>query len=689
MSAPNYLWGQLSRAFTAGSDHRIAKVLQAIAANDDGTVTVGEPVPTKGMPAWVTPEIVRGGFATGHAAASGPLDDDEVALAAEQHVTPTRAGLFAWALSDAGLTWLGDLLNSKEYRLDLPEHGVLLSIAYLLRAGHGDDAAALIDEVWPWADRLRYLPVPLDQPEPSGVHVTTMRDAIRRLEEKKPSAQVEAQRESNTIWAPFTDTLVELWWETRDDAGTIGRRFTDDWFPRARALVDVYPVLAEEHTLTTKHARPGSTIQILLDATRHTIDGNRNHVSRAREVINGVVAKRGAPDSERLRALRHAQQEDAARPSHASLAKDTADALEPYADTYTENPERLLTGTAGEHLPFVRRVVEQAAHAPLPALLNRGLVTSAEGLADLAPQLAADTIAKKFDDEAAAVLAGRVFQAFRNRRSVLLLNYQKQVDVSALPWFTAVDGFGLRTDRAPAAQQAAHLTELALQHFPGTVLPNSFLRVVAELYKQAGLPVPITYELAADIFMGGFSESFVQAARLAGEYVETGLYGRYYGLGEAPKTQAQFDDEAHRRAGVTDFTRWGSVAVAGSIIEQAQVLTTHNLAAAVHAGVTIDWEAAAIAAWRRTVLPELYAAQQPRSLRHQKNAAYAWRQVLFYLTIAGTNAVPEFLTDARRAADGHRAGQEGQDLLDGLERAHDGRAVTKPFYGWVTSREAA
>ncbi|WIB75840.1 hypothetical protein DEJ28_09025 [Curtobacterium sp. MCPF17_002] len=686
MSAPSYLWGQLSRAFTAGSDRRIAKVLQAIAAIDGGGVTVGEPVPTKGMPAWVTPEVVHGGFATGMAAASGPLDDDEVALAAERNVIPTRARLFAWALSDAGLTWLGKLLDSKAYRLDLPEHGVLLTVAYLLRTDRSDAAATLIDEVWPWADRLRYLPVPLDEPEPAGVHVTTMRDALRRLEEKKLSPQVEAQRKSNTIWAPFTDTLVELWWETRDDAGTIGRVFTDDWFPRARALVDVYPVLAEEHTLTKKHARPGSTIQILLDATRNTIVGNRNHVSRAREVVNDVVAKRGAPDSERLRILRRAQQEDAARPSHAALAKDTADALKPYADTYTDNPERLLTGLPGEHLEYVRRVVEQATHAPLPVLLRRGYVTSAEGLADLAPQLAADTIADRFDDDTAGALAGRVFQAFRNRRSVLLLNYQKQVDVSALPWFTALEGCGTRTGRAPSAEQAAHLTELALQHFPGTVLPNSFLRVLAELYKQADLPIPVTYELAADIFMGGFSAAFVEAGRIAGEYVETGLYGRYYSLGETPKTQDQFNDEAHRRAGVTAFTRWGSVAVAGSIIEQGQVLTTHNLAAVVHAGSTIDWEAAAIAAWRRTVLPELYAAQQPRSLRHRKNAAYAWRQILFYLTIAGPDAVPGFLIDAHRAADGHRAGQEGQELLGGLEHAHDGRTVAKPFYGWVTSR---
>ncbi len=131
----------------------------------------------------------------------------------------------------------------------------------------------------------------------------------------------------------------------------------------------------------------------------------------------------------------------------------------------------------------------------------------------------------------------------------------------------------------------------------------------------------------------------------------------------------------------------GSTAVAGSIIEQAQVLTTHNLALVVHAGATIDWEAAAFAAFVRTVQPELYAAQQERGLRQRKKAASAWRQVVFALTMAGEDATDRFLERARKAATGHRAGGRSLALLADLDRARRGQTVEEPFTGWVVRHD--
>lgn len=686
MSAPNYLWGQLRRALDADNDRRMAKTLDAIAGIDAGRITVGDPVPTKGMPAWVTPEIIRGGFATGHAAASGPLTDDEQALATANGLPGSRAALFQWALTDAGLTWLTTLLDQRTYQVRLPEQAALLTVAHLIRTGHGAEAATIIDTIRPHADRLQFLPIPLTAPIPDGVHIATIGDAITALEQKKPRRQVEAQREANSIWGPYTDQLVALWWDTRDAAGTVGRVFPDGWGNHAQDLLDVYDALTEEHTLTTKHRKPGSTVQILLTATRATLAGDHTQIHRARQVVSDVVAKRGAPASEALTTLRRVQQEDAAKPSHAVLAKEAADALRPHRDVLTHEPLRLIADTRGEHLPFVRRTVDRARHAPIGQLIHVGVITSAEGLAAVAPQLAGPGIAGQYVDSVAGHLAAATFTAFQNRRSVLLLNYQTQVQVTALPWYQALTATSETSGsaRVRLLRQANTLTKHAIESFPGTVLPNPFLRVIAELYRQADLPLPVTYELAADIFMGGFSKTFVTAARLAHEYVAAGLYGRYYGLGEqAPADQKTFAEETYRRAGIDTYSRWSSVAVAGSVIEQAQILTTQNLAIVTHAGVTIDWETAATTAFTRTVLPELLAAQQPRGLRQRKNAAYAWRQVLFYLTMAGTNATDRFLETARRATDRTRIGAPAQTLLDDLERSHRGQAVMKPFTGWV------
>ncbi len=687
MPAPSYLWGQLSRALDADNDQRMAKTLDAIAGIDSGRITVGDPVPTKGMPVWVTPEIIRGGFATGHAAASGALTDDEKTLATTHGLPQTRAALFQWALTDTGLTWLNTLLDQQTYQVRLPEHAALLTVAHLLRTGHPAEAAAIIDSIRPYTDQLQFLPTPLAAPIPDGVHIATIDDAITALERKKPRRQVEAQREANTIWGPFTDELVTLWWDTRDESGTVGRNFANGWEARARNLLDVYAALDEEHTLTSKHRKSGSTVQLLLTATRAVLAGDYKPIARARTAVTDAVAKRGAPYSQALATLRITQQEDAAKPSHALLANETADALRPHVGVLTNTPLDLITGTPGEHLPFVRRTVDRARHAPIGQLIQQGIITSAEGLAEVAPQLASAGITSQHTDPVAGALAAATFAAFQNRRSVLLLNYQAQVKMTALPWYQALTDTAETTGTTGVGplRQANTLTKFAIESFPGTVLPNAFLRVLAELYRQAGLPLPVTYELAADIFMGGFSKTFVTAARIAHDYVADGIYGRYYGLGEqTPADEKAFAEETYRRAGIESYNRWGSNAVAGSIIEQAQILTTHNLAIVTHAGVTIDWEAAAFAAFVRTVQPELYAAQQKRGLRQRKNAAYAWRQVLFYLTMAGDDATDRFLERARKAAERHRAEAASTALLDDLERAHQELPVPAPFYGWVT-----
>ncbi len=80
----SYVLGQLAAAFTTASEHedaatrqrarervnRWSRVLQSV---ESGQVVVGSRAPVRGLPAWVTLEVVRGGFATGRASADHPL----------------------------------------------------------------------------------------------------------------------------------------------------------------------------------------------------------------------------------------------------------------------------------------------------------------------------------------------------------------------------------------------------------------------------------------------------------------------------------------------------------------------------------------------------------------------------------------------------------------------------------------
>ncbi|MFY1671276.1 hypothetical protein ACN27G_15085 [Plantactinospora sp. WMMB334] len=58
--------------------------------------------PVAGLPVWVIPQVVRGGFATGSPAADGPLHPYEMEPAARVGVPAERGALFAYFLTEAG-----------------------------------------------------------------------------------------------------------------------------------------------------------------------------------------------------------------------------------------------------------------------------------------------------------------------------------------------------------------------------------------------------------------------------------------------------------------------------------------------------------------------------------------------------------------------------------------------------------
>lgn len=166
---PSYARDQLAKAFVTALTHedtdtrhraedrarRWRAVLDGLA---DGSLTVGSRTPVAGLPAWVTPEVVRGGFATGEASAGGPLQPYEKAAARRAGVKADRRALFAHALTEAGLADLCVLLDTGRYEVSVPEEAALLTVAWLARSGQLAEAVELVEVLGPFAGQLRFTP---------------------------------------------------------------------------------------------------------------------------------------------------------------------------------------------------------------------------------------------------------------------------------------------------------------------------------------------------------------------------------------------------------------------------------------------------------------------------------------------------------------------------------------------------
>ena len=708
---PGYVLGQLARALAsagAGAAARVRQWQDVLSGLARGILDVGSRVPVRNTPAWVTLEVIHGGFATGGLAAGGALLPHETeklgALTPEQ--TAGRTALNLYYVGDSGRSELLERLGDGRFRVQVPEEGALLAAAWLLDRGESGRVEEMIGTLMPFFDRLRFYPVPHDQPLRSGagVYLQTVGESLGSLRRIRPKAQVERMKESIRVWAPLYDRTVVLFLETvdgeppflrTDDAGKVVlnaaqqpqveggwpcRRFSADWQTRAQALLDEYQAARARHNLCGKPERRKENFARLrgyMAACVHDPAAlTATDQKMLRQVLASYVTRRAVPGGEALTKVRAEQARNAARPGHHAAAKVIAERLETQPpDEGTAEIDALLLplsdveatrvhGRAGDAVPLpVAAKAERCREAPIESLLERRLIVSSETMARVVPVLTAQARASAIEDVRLRRLYESIYKAFRRRRSLLLLNLGSQVRLGELPWVAALEPWvgDDATSREAAHTVLVKVGTLSIDAFPHTITPNKLVKELRALASAAGTSMPFVDELAADIFMGAFSEVHLRAAQVAGRWLKGTLYERYFGISYerilslndlvdkyGVPTSPGFLAICEGRAPSGQARSW-SPARNGTIIEQAQILTTHNLA--------VLWSDHDVAGTLRPRLPRLArrcfewicARQQmtirlwQAQLRTMKNCAYAWRQMIFYLALVEPEALGEFL----------------------------------------------
>jgi hypothetical protein len=687
--SPGYATGQLARALArlseTGDPRALRKIRQfqdVLAGMSSGQIVAGSRAPVADTPVWVTLEVAHGGFATGRFLSEAPLTDDEadklLALPDDVPGETDRERLNLWYLSDVGQAELLEALRSGHYRVDVPEDAALAVAVLLLDKGFAEQALDLIAELRPQTHRLRFTPrvEPVARPSGTAVRVASVTEVAESLRAVRMPPQLAVMRETLGVWNPLYDRLVALWCQTVDgglpyvdETGTVRGGWPCKLWPagwaeeRARWLAD-YDEAARSHEPAGRHAHPKSNFTRLRVALGSSKALTAREVGWIRRAIANTVTRHGVPGSEQREALRAIQALAATAPTNAGLAQVVVHRLDLYpadgglpsldsiaADVSTEDGSDVPDGT-----PIPEALLDKAARAleaPVDELVRRGVITSGEVLATVLPQLTSRLMASGIDDPAVAGLYEQTYTAFRRRRSLLLLNLEHQVRFDELPWVGALGPFrSLKQDHTVAARRSLQqVSMLALTEFPHALLPNPLLGELGALAARAGLKLPLVEEVAADIFMGTFTTKWRAAAVVASRTMAGTLYAAYYDLPaesqwtETPRPRLKWgkktaDDFAGlcarraKEAGVSG--NW--VAGNGAVLEQSQILTTHNLAVLVTELGLADQvrEHAPELAWR-TFDWVVRRLTQPTGNHHAaliqvKNAAYAWRQAIYLLS---------------------------------------------------------
>lgn len=655
---------------------------QVLAGIGSGSLQIGSRTPVEDTPGWVTLEVAHGGFATGRYLAEGPVETWEHALldALPSGFGPDlspRHRLNTWYLTDDGLVQLQTMLATQTYEIDVPEAGALLVVAWLAGNGFDGQALDLVAELYPLIGRLRFYPRTTDRGATSGtvVHLRTAAEVADQLRDREVPEQIAAMVETLTVWHPLFDRLVALWLRTVEGEWPC-QRWPESWATDRASWLSDYEQAAKTHSLSRRHVRSRSNFSILREALERCPGDSSSlsarEVGRLRAALARAVERWGLPGSDQHSTTRSAQAATAALPTHPEVAAILVERLSEYpsgAGVPDLGPVLNAVAIDADRAevpvpPSLARKTERALEAPIAELVDRGVIGSAEVLAIVVPQISSQVAAAAIDDRELQALYGAIYQAFRRRRSLLLLNLEHQVQIEELPWVQVLDRFRLpnASTKATAETTLAQTAHLAISSFPHTVLPNPLVKEFIALAKHAEIDIPFVEEVAADIFMGTFTTKWRRAARIAAEQLEGSLYARYYDLPAAatwtplPSDDGTLLDRAKLRWGkrtAEDFAALcrerakevsvgdGSfVARNGAVIEQSQILTTHNLAPLVDRLEIADQLGASVP----VLVPQVFdwiIREQTKSrddwqatLQMLKNTAYAWRQAIYLLSFA-------------------------------------------------------
>jgi hypothetical protein len=767
-----YVHLHLARALVAAADdhdaearerarQRVIDWARVFTGMLSGSLQVGSRTPVKDVPNWATLKVTTGGFATGELLAGGPLQAYERTLLERYPDAPeaeARALLNAHHLTDAGLAELRELLHSGRYDVRVPEEGALLVVAWLVENGRTQQARELLETLAPWFSRLRFYPVRTERPRSTDAEVflQDVESTAARIRRIPPNGQILAQKEAIHVWAPLYDRAVQLFLETvvgdlpslrcgedgqpvyRDDGASpvVGgwpcQVYPPDWDRRATELLREYAEVRAQHPPRAGR-RPTEFDRLRLNLQRCVRDPSSlrgRDVGFVRRILACYLTKRGTPGSARWRDLREAERRSVAAPMHHEIAQVLLARLAGYpADEGLDEVDPVLVPVTAEEAehgpapagteipPTLRARVTRARRDTVEALVDAGLITSGDALAAVLPQITGQVRGAGLEDPVLVRLFTALYAAFRRRRSLLLLNLEHQVQLEELPWVAALDGAGGGTARVRelARETLREVAVLALTSFPYAILPNKLLQELRALARTAELDLPLVDELAADIFMGQFTEKFLESARRAAALLEGTLYSQYYEIDyrrirrmrqrERVRTgwfkheeRTPFADLCAARAGVT-LGSW-KPAANGMVIEQQQILTTQNLAVlftelGLRDALVGRLNELARACFRWICRRHRVTRPRRAQLVQVKGSAYAWRQMIFFLALLPDAEVAEFLA----WADGHLGDEPEpfrtrfQPALRGLALAREGVSLDSPaadaagarrFLGWAT-----
>ncbi|PVZ98491.1 hypothetical protein BB558_005517 [Smittium angustum] len=603
-----------------------------------GTIDIGSNKPFEKYASWLTLKVMYGGFATKNLLAGGELEKHEIDLT--EHLKLKKEAkdvrIFLnnfFVLEQIGISALETMLENKKYRINVPEEGALLVYTWLMKNNHQKIAEKLLETIRVHFNKVRFYPQPAETPFNSKViFLSSVEQVIQKL-----SSTISSKREREKLLyqrykkrTEITNTVVELWLETFDNPSDIptveyinGKNVTVgdswpcckyplDWDQRAQNALLEYKEHIDLYT-RKKKGYQNFLFEILELASKDKTALTGRNVCFIRSYIASIKNKKGLPGSEKRKQF----METKAKEFETFLSRDP-EILKEHSIKMLENHNNEM-GLSNEQYetisnelkqsfsnhPYLEKILvilSKLKELTFDELFDPKYLCSLENLASEIPKLMIPMRASVVTDPSLNYLFEQLLYSFSKRRSYLLLNYESQIKTKDIPWIKPIMQFSTGDCKDEAFEFCRKVLKNVVFNFPSTLLPNKFISQIQPLINMAGLKDSVVFseELAADIFMGSFTKKYAVGFESNINYTRRTIYDKYYeldsdkliselraiNLSSENSKDSKFDERTeyftsmcYHRADIFSniSTQANHLVSNGMIIEQSQILTSHNL----------------------------------------------------------------------------------------------------------------
>ena len=232
------------------------------------------------------------------------------------------------------------------------------------------------------------------------------------------------------------------------------------------------------------------------------------------------------------------------------------------------------------------------------------------------------------------------YKAFKNMRSLLLLNLESQLKIMELPHYNTLNTIYKKNRKSSNKLTLVKIiTTNYVKWFGGDLMPNRVVKMLYNLVNEFDSTVGFCEEIACDIFQRRFSKKYDISLNIAKKHMINTLYSNYYNINDLYKSSDNLTNLSLQLKNQYSPSSVNYIDTNGQQLQASYILTTHNSLQIDKFLDTVDFNKVV-----KQITLKILTHLEPYNIERSVclTLGHMWRNLMYYLTKLDTVEIANY-----------------------------------------------